>query len=208
MAGLRRKSHYDEMLGALNPNVELPSRISTQIVDSQYFTRFIGAELDEDHAARTAAGDQARAVEAAAAAHNTPIAELRGLVETLTERPPPDPFTGQDAHEARRAQAELAARMADHQRGLAEVHRLAFTTRAAQAGLEEATRTGLQTMTRIAEDHGAALGAQNTELAGLREQLRRQGRRFAANFCARAPSSSASEPGAEPGRGRARSSGQ
>jgi hypothetical protein len=206
MAGLRRKSHYDEMLGALNPNVELPSRISTQIVDSQYFTRFIGAELDEDHAARTAAGDQARAVEAAAAAHNTPIAELRGLVETLTERPPPDPFTGQDAHEARRAQAELAARMADHQRGLAEVHRLAFTTRAAQAGLEEATRTGLQTMTRIAEDHGAAMGAQNTELAGLREQLRRQGRRFAANFRARASSSSASEPGAEPPRGRARGS--
>jgi hypothetical protein len=206
MAGLRRKSHYDEMLGALNPNVELPSRISTQIVDSQYFTRFIGAELDEDHAARTASGEMARAVEAAAAERNAPLAELRGLVETLTQRPPPEPFTGQDAHEARRAQAELAARMADHQRGLAEVHRLAFTTRAAQAGLEEATRTGLQTMTRIAEDHGAALGAQNTELAGLREQLRRQGRRFAANFRARASSSSASEPGAEPPRGRARGS--
>jgi hypothetical protein len=69
-------------------------------------------------------------------------------------------------------------------------------------------------MTRIAEDHGAAIGAQatatavqNTELAGLREQMRRQGRRFAANFRARASSSSASEPGAEPPRGRARSSG-
>jgi hypothetical protein len=197
MAGLRRKSHYDEMLGALNPNVELPSRIATQIVDSQYFTRFIGAELDEDHAARGAAGDRARAVEAAAAERNAPIAELRALLETLTQRPPPDPFTGQDAHEARRAQAELAARMADHQRGLVEVHRLAFTTRQAQAGLDEATRTGLQTMTRIAEEHGAALGAQNTELAGLREQLKRQGRRFANTFRAGASSSSASEPGAE-----------
>ena len=59
---LRRKSHYDEMLGALNPNVELPNRIATQIVDSQYFTRFIGAELDEGHAARTASKDMARAV--------------------------------------------------------------------------------------------------------------------------------------------------
>jgi len=208
MAGLRRKDHYDELLGALNPNVTLPSRISTQIVDSQYFTRYIGAELAEGHAARTAAGDQARAVEVAAAERGAPLAELRALVETLNQRPPPDPFTGQDAHEARRAQAELAARMADHQRGLAEVHRLAFTTRQAQAGLEEATRTGLQTMTRIAEDHGAAIGVQNTELAGLREQMRKNGRRYAANFRARASSSSASEPGAEPGRGRARSSGQ
>jgi hypothetical protein len=87
--------------------------------------------------------------------------------------------------------------MADHQRGLVEVHRLAFTTRQAQAGLDEATRTGLQTMTRIAEEHGAVLGAQNTELAGLREQLKRQGRRFANTFRAGASSSSASEPGAE-----------
>jgi DNA-binding transcriptional regulator YiaG len=190
---LRRKSHYDEMLGALNPNVELPNRIATQIVDSQYFTRFIGAELDDDHAARGAAGDMARAVEAAAAERNAPLAELKALVETLTERPPPDPFTGQDAHEARRAQAEVTARMADHQRGLVEVHRLAFTTRQAQAGLDEAHRTGHQTVTRIAENQAAAAA----ELAEMREQLKRQQRRFANTFRAGASSSSASEPGAE-----------
>jgi hypothetical protein len=213
-AGLRRKDHFDELLGALNPNVALPARISTQIVDSQYFTRFIGAELAEGHAARTAAEDQARAVQVAAAERGAPLAELRALVETINQRPPPDPFTGQDAHEARRAQADLTARMADHQRGLAEVHRLAFTTRQAQAVLAESQRTGLQTMTRIAEEHGAAIGSQatatavqNTELAGLREQMRRQGRRYAANFRARASSSSASEPGAEAEpRGRARGS--
>ena len=105
---LRRKDKFDDMLGALNPNIELPTRIATQIVDSQYFTRFIGADLDEGHAARTAAGDMARAVEAAAAERNAPLAELKTLVEGLAARPPPDPFTGQDAHEARRAQAELA----------------------------------------------------------------------------------------------------
>ena len=193
MAGLRRKSHYDEMLGALNPNVELPNRIATQIVDSQYFTRFIGAELDDDHAARAASGDMARAVEAAAAERNAPIAELRALVETLTQRPPPDPFTGQDAHEARRAQAELAARMADHQRGLVEVHRLAFTTRQAQGGLDEAHRNSMQSMARIAENQAAAAA----ELAEMREQLKRQHRRFANTFRAGASSSSASEPGAE-----------
>ena len=190
---LRRKSHYDEMLGALNPNVELPNRIATQIVDSQYFTRFIGAELDEGHAARTASGDMARAVEAAAAERNAPLAELKTLVETLTQRPPPDPFTGQDAHEARRAQAEVTARMADHQRGLAEVHRLAFTARQAQMGLDEAHRTSHQTMTRIAQNQAAAAA----ELAEMREQLKRQQRRFANTFRAGASSSSASEPGAE-----------
>jgi hypothetical protein len=193
MAGLRRKSHYDEMLGALNPNVELPSRIATQIVDSQYFTRFIGAELDEGHAARTASGDMARAVGATAAARNAPLAELKVLVEGLTARPPPEPFTGQDEHEARRAQAELAARMADHQRGLVEVHRLAFTTRQAQSGLDAAHRASHQSITRIAE-HQAIAAAQ---LAEMREQLKRQARRFANTFRAGASSSSASEPGAE-----------
>ena len=173
--------------------MELPNRIATQIVDSQYFTRFIGAELDEGHAARTASGDMARAVEAAAAERNAPLAELKTLVEGLTERPPPDPFTGQDAHEARRAQAELAARMADHQRGLAEVHRLAFTTRQAQADLDEAHRASHQSMAQLAQNQAAAAA----ELAEMREQLKRQARRFANTFRAGASSSSASEPGAE-----------
>jgi hypothetical protein len=207
-AGLRRKDHFDEHLGALNPNIALPTHIASQIVDSQYFTRFIGAELADGHAVRTAAEDQERAVKAAAAERGAPLQELRALVEAMQQRPPPDPFEGQAAHEARAQQADLQARVADHQRGLQEVHRLAFTTRQAQAGLAESQRTGFQTLTRIAEQHGAAAAAQNTELTGLREQLRRQGRRYAANFRARASSSSASEPGAEAeprGKARARS---
>ena len=59
---------------------------------------------------------------------------------------------------------------------------MSFTARQAQAGLEESQRASFQTLTRIAEQHGAALGAQTaavaaqkTELAGLREQFRRQG---------------------------------
>ena len=103
----------------------------------------------------------------------------------------------------RAQQADLAARLAEHQRGLQEVHRMSFTARQAQAGLEESQRTGFQTLTRIAEQQGAAIGAQNTKMGALREQFRRQGRHYAANFRARASSSSASEPAAEP-RGRAR----
>jgi DNA-binding transcriptional MerR regulator len=192
-AGLRRKDQYDELLGALNPNVILPSHLATQIVDSQYFTRYIGGELAEGHAARTAAVDHARAVEAAAAERGAPLAELKALVETLNQRPPPDPFTGQDAHEARAAQEELAARMANHQRALVEVHRLAFTTRQAQSGLDEAHRASHQSITQIAQNQAAAAA----ELAEMREQLKRQARRFANTFRAGASSSSASEPGAE-----------
>ena len=207
---LRRKDHFDDLLGALNPNIALPTHIATQIEDSHYFTRFVGADLADAHAARTATEDQARAVRAAAAERGAPLQELRALVEALQQRPPPDPMEGQAAHLMRAQHADLAARLAEHRRGLAEVHRLAFTARQAAAGLEESQRNGFQTLTRIAEQHGAALGAQstavaaqNTELAGLREQFRRQGRRYAANFRARASSSSASEPAAEP-RGRAR----
>ena len=221
MAGLRRRDHFDERLGALNPNIALPTHIASQIVDSQYFTRFIGAELAEGHAVRTQAEDNDRALQAAAAERNAPLQELRALVQAMQRRPPPEPFAGQAAHEARAQQADLQARLADHQRGLREVHRLAFTTRQAQAGLQETQRTNFQNLTRIAEEHGAAIGAQgamigaqgaataaqNTEMTGLREQFRRQGRRYAANFRARASSSSASEPGAEAeprGRPRAR----
>ena len=224
-AGLRRRDHFDERLGALNPNIALPTHIASQIVDSQYFTRFIGAELAEGHAVRTQAEDNDRALQAAAAERNAPLQELRALVQAMQQRPPPEPFAGQAAHEARAQQADLQARLADHQRGLVEVHRLAFTTRVAQAELQDTQRNNFQNLTRIAEEHGAAIGAQgamigaqgaaigaqgtmigaqgaataaqNAEMTGLREQFRRQGRRYAANFRARASSSSASEPGAE-----------
>ena len=149
-------------------------------------------------------------MKAAAAERGAPLQELRALVEALQQRPPPDPFEGQAAQEARAQQADLAARLADHQRGLQEVHRLAFTTRQAAAGLAESQRNSFQTLTQIAEQHGAAIGAQgaataaqNTELAGLREQFRRQGRRFAAPAVA-APASRAPRPSRAAGHGRAR----
>ena len=194
MAGLlRRKDHYDEMLGALNPNIELPTRIATQIVDSQYFTRFIGEDLAMGHDARRAAEDHDRAVQAAAAENGAPLAELRAVVDQINQRVPLDPFQGQAEHEARAAQVDLAARMATHQQGLEEVHRLAVTTRQAQMGLDEAHRAGQQTITRIAENQAAA----TAELAAMREQLERQRRRFANTFRSGASSSSAAEPDSE-----------
>ena len=89
------------MMGALNPNIGLPTNIASQIVDPQYFTRYIAADLADGHAAHTAAGDQERAVRAAAAEHGAPLQELRAIVDALQQRPPPDPSEGQAAHEAR-----------------------------------------------------------------------------------------------------------
>ena len=74
-AGLRHKDHFDELLGALNPNIGLPTDIASQIVDSAYFTRFLGADLGDAHAAHTAAEDQERAVKAAAAERGAPLQE-------------------------------------------------------------------------------------------------------------------------------------
>ena len=145
MAGLRRKDHFDDLMGALNPNIGLPTNIASQIVDSPYFTRYLSADLADAHAARTATEDQERAVRAAAAESGAPLQELRALVEALQQRPPPDPFEGQAAHLMRAQQADLAARLAEHQRGLAEVHRMTFTARAAQVGLEESQRSSFQT---------------------------------------------------------------
>ncbi len=50
MSGLRRKDHFDDKLGALNPNA-LPDYIASQIVDSPYFTRLLGNDLSEAHSA-------------------------------------------------------------------------------------------------------------------------------------------------------------
>jgi hypothetical protein len=191
---LRRKDKYDEMLGALNPNIELPTRIATQIVDSQYFTRFIGEDLAMGHEARRAAEEHDRQVQAAAADSGAPLAELRAVVDAINQRVPLDPFEGQAAHEARAQQADMAARMATHQRGLAEVHRLAFTTRQAQQRLEESHNNSFQTITNLAQQHGTALGAQGEATAALAERLRRQERRYAAHFRAGNSSSSAGEP--------------
>ena len=93
-AGLRRKDHFDELLGALNPNIGLPTDIASQIVDSPYFTRFLGADLGDARAAHTAAEDQERAVKAAAAERGAPIQELRAIVEALPQRPPRTPSRG------------------------------------------------------------------------------------------------------------------
>ena len=181
-AGFRRKDHFDELLGAQNPHIELPSYIASQIVDSVYFTRFHGNDLSEAHDAVEEKKDEARVVERAAQQQGAPLAELRALVESM--RPPPDlrPFEGQAAHEARANQHTLMAQLEAQRVGLAAFHREQATAREAQQALSQ--------------QHGQTL-------SGLAAQLQTTQRRYKRNFTARLESSSASEPGAEP-RGRSR----
>ena len=70
---LRRKDHFDEKLGAENPNVELPTYIAASIVDSPYFTRFLGNDLSEAHDTQWDAQEQQRAVQKAAADNGAPL---------------------------------------------------------------------------------------------------------------------------------------
>ena len=122
-AGLRRKDHFDELLGAQNPNIALPSYIASQIVDSVYFTRFLGNDLSEAHDAVEEKNDEARVVERVAQQQNAPLAELRALVESM--RPPPDmrPSEGQAAHEARANQHTMMAQLEAQRVGLAATPR-------------------------------------------------------------------------------------
>ena len=181
----RRKDHFEDKLGAENPNVALPSYIAASIVDSPYFTRFLGNDLSEAHDTQWDAQEQARALQKAAADKGAPLAELRAVVDAMRPQQDMRPFEGQTAHEARAANLDLTARLEQQRVGMANIQNLAFSARAAQNELA-----------RGHSQHGQGI-------ADMREQLAKLQRRYKRNFAARAESSSASEPGAEP-RGRSR----
>jgi len=179
MSGLRRKDHFDEKLGALNPNISLPDNIASQISDSPYSTRLLGNDLAEAHSLVEEKKDDARIVDRHAVDNNVPLQELRALVESM--RPAPDlrPFEGQAEHGPR-------AQLEQQRVGLARFHIEQQTVQEAQSALQQ--------------QHGQTL-------AGLAAQLATTQRRYKRNFVARPESSSASEPGAEPGaerRGKSR----
>ena len=180
---LRRKDQFEDLLEGPNINIALPQRIASQILDSPYFTRFLGNDLSDAHDAKQDQRDQERVVERQAAQQNVPLAELRAIVDSMRQPPDLRPFEGQAAHEARAAQLELAARLEQQRVGLARFHREQQTAQEAQVALQQ--------------QHGQTM-------ATLAQQLQTTTRRFKRNFTARPESSSASEPGAEPSRGRSR----
>jgi hypothetical protein len=180
---LRRKDKFDEKLGALNPNISLPDNIAT-LLDSPYFSRLLGNDLFESHAAMQAEKDEQRMIERHAADNMVPLQELRAIMESVRPQADLAPFAGQAEHEARAAQLNISAQLEQQRVGLARFHIEQQTVQQAQGALQQ--------------QHGQTL-------AGLAGQLATTQRRYKRNFVARPESSSASEPGAEPERrGRSR----
>jgi hypothetical protein len=175
-SGLKRRVTFEEALYLPGPNLDLPQRIASQIIDSPYLIKLMGDDLGAANDRRQEQEDQARAVERHAQQQNVPLAELRAVVGAM--RPPADhqPFAGQAAHEARAAQQDLMARM-EAQR----VEMLRF-----------------QRDQQTARDAQATMAQQGQSLAELARQLASTQRRYKRSFVARAQSSSESEPGAEP----------
>ena len=121
-SGLKRRATFEEALYLPGPNLDLPQRIASQMIDSPYLIKKLGADLGYNAERHAEEEDMARTVNRYARQQNVPIQELRGIVRAM--RPPNqfDPFSGQAEHEARAAQADILAKI-EHQRvGLAKMY--------------------------------------------------------------------------------------
>jgi hypothetical protein len=114
-SGLKRRATFEEALFLPGPNLDLPQRIASQMMDSPYLIKKLGNDLGYNSERHAEEEDLARTVDRYAREQNVPIRAVRGLVGSM--RPPNqfDPFSGQAEHEARAAQAEILARI-EHQR--------------------------------------------------------------------------------------------
>jgi hypothetical protein len=114
-SGLKRRATFEEALYLPGPNLDLPQRIASQLIDSPYLIKKLGDDMGYNAERRAEEEDMARTVDRHAREQNVPIQELRGLVAAMRPQTQHEPFSGQEAHEARAAQAEVIARM-EHQR--------------------------------------------------------------------------------------------
>jgi hypothetical protein len=147
-SGLKRRATFEEALYLEAPNLDLPQRIASQLIDSPYLIKQMGDDLGAANDMRQEREDEMRAMERHAQQQNVPIAELRGVVAAM--RPPTqfDPFYGQAAHEARAAQQEVLAKI-EHQRvGLARMYQEQQTAREAQVYLAHRQGDGIAEIAR------------------------------------------------------------
>jgi hypothetical protein len=121
-SGLRRRATFEEALYLPGPNLDLPQRIASQLIDSPYLIKKLGDDMGQTSERRADEEDMARTVDRLAREHNVPIHELRGLVGSTRPGPQFDPFSGQAEHEARAAQAEVLASVEQQRIDLARMH--------------------------------------------------------------------------------------
>ncbi len=121
-SGLKRRATFEEALFLPGPNLDLPQRIASQMMESPYLIKQLGNDLGYNSERHAEEEDLARTVDRYAREQDVPIRAVRGLVGSMRAPNQFDPFSGQAEHEARAAQAEILAKI-EHQRvGLAKMY--------------------------------------------------------------------------------------
>jgi hypothetical protein len=147
-SGLKRRVTFEEALYLPGPNLDLPQRIASQIIDSPYLIKQLGDDMGQTAELRHEQEDMARTVDRHAREQNVPIAELRGIVAAMRPQTQFDPFYGQAAHEARAAQQEVLAKI-EHQRvGLAKMYQEQQTARETSVYLAHKQGDGIAEIAR------------------------------------------------------------
>ena len=86
-SGLKRRATFEEALYLPGPNLDLPQRIASQMIDSPYLIKKLGADLSYNAERHAEEEDMARTVDRYAREQNVPIQELRGIVAAMRPRP-------------------------------------------------------------------------------------------------------------------------
>jgi hypothetical protein len=121
-SGLKRRATFEEALFLPGPNLDLPQRIASQMMESPYLIKQLGNDLGYNSERHAEEEDLSRTVDRYAREQDVPIRAVRGLVGSMRAPNQFDPFAGQAEHEARAAQVEILA-MIEHQRvGLAKMY--------------------------------------------------------------------------------------
>ena len=142
-SGLKRRATFEEALYLPGPNLDLPQRIASQLIDSPYLIKQLGDDMGQTAKKRAEEEDMARTVDRNAREQNVPIQEMRGLVAAMRPQTQFDPFSGQAAHEARAAQQEVLAKI-EHQRvGLYKMYAEQNIARKASAHLAQKQGGGI-----------------------------------------------------------------
>jgi hypothetical protein len=113
--GLKRRATFEEALFLPGPNLDLPQRIASQMMESPYLIKQLGNDLGYNSERHAEEEDLSRTVDRYAREQDVPIRMVRGLVGSMRAPNQFDPFSGQAEHEGRAAQAEILAKV-EHQR--------------------------------------------------------------------------------------------
>jgi DNA-binding transcriptional MerR regulator len=142
-SGLKRRVTFEEALYLPGPNLDLPQRIASQLIDSPYLIKQLGNDMGQTAERRAGEEDMARTVDRHAREQNVPIQELRGIVAAMRPQTQFDPFSGQAQHEARAAQAEVLARIEQQRVGLAKMYQEQDMARKTAAHLAQKQGNGI-----------------------------------------------------------------